>query len=269
MGSRLKIALVVGGAPPRGARGGPHAAEPLPAEGAGSEEALPRVSHRLRADAEEAVRPHRRPGRVSAPGCHSPHVSVHGKLLSDDTRQICARCHDSVVPANAKSAHKVVADGECSKCHDPHASDNAANLLAKGNDLCVGCHKELGAAIAKAKFKHNPVEQGCLTCHDPHGSDQSVQPAEERGARAVRELPQGGQPGLRRAAHEIPRGQGVVHVLPRPARLGSAGAVAEQRASPGQQPDVHTSATRPRIPPRRSPRSGPATNSARGVTATW
>jgi DmsE family decaheme c-type cytochrome len=107
-------------------------------------------------------------------GCHNPHVSSHGKLLSTSTREICAACHDSMIPANAKSAHKVVADGECQKCHDPHASDNAANLLGKGDDLCIGCHKDLGEAVKKVKFKHIPMEQGCLTCHDPHGSDQSV-----------------------------------------------------------------------------------------------
>jgi predicted CXXCH cytochrome family protein len=74
------------------------------------------------------------------------------------------------VPAGAKSTHQVVADGECRKCHDPHASDNPASLVARGNDLCVGCHKDIGEAIATAKFKHRPVEQGCVTCHGPHGS---------------------------------------------------------------------------------------------------
>lgn len=106
--------------------------------------------------------------------CHDPHVSSHGKLLSDDPRQVCAGCHDSVVPANAKSVHKVVADGECQKCHDPHASDYPANLLAKGNELCFGCHAQIGETVKKAKFKHSPVEQGCVTCHSPHGSDRSV-----------------------------------------------------------------------------------------------
>ncbi len=106
--------------------------------------------------------------------CHNPHVSSHSKLLSEDTRQICASCHDGVVPRNAKSVHKVVGDGQCQKCHDPHASDNAANLIAKGNDLCFTCHKDLGEAVKTAKFKHNPVEQGCTTCHEPHGSEKSA-----------------------------------------------------------------------------------------------
>ncbi len=106
-------------------------------------------------------------------GCHDPHVSSHAKLLAGDTREICASCHDAVIPANAKSTHKVVADGQCEKCHDPHAADNPNHLVARGSDLCFGCHKELGDAIKKAKFKHSPIEQGCLTCHGAHGSDQS------------------------------------------------------------------------------------------------
>ncbi|MBP1635151.1 MAG: cytochrome family protein [Acidobacteria bacterium] len=107
-------------------------------------------------------------------GCHDPHVSSHAKLLSADTTRICATCHQSVIPANAKSVHTVVAEGQCAKCHDPHASDNPAILLGKGSDLCFGCHKEMGDELAKVKFRHSPVEQGCLTCHAAHGSDQSI-----------------------------------------------------------------------------------------------
>jgi predicted CXXCH cytochrome family protein len=31
----------------------------------------------------------------------------------------------------------------------------------------------MGDAIAKAKFKHKPVESGCLSCHNPHASEKS------------------------------------------------------------------------------------------------
>lgn len=106
--------------------------------------------------------------------CHSPHTSSHGKLLSAEPAQICVTCHDGVLPATAKSTHKVAADGECAKCHDPHASDNPSILLARGNALCLGCHGAVGDAIAKAKFKHSPVNDGCTTCHAPHASTQSV-----------------------------------------------------------------------------------------------
>lgn len=106
--------------------------------------------------------------------CHNPHVASHGKLLSAETGQSCEACHGSVVPANAMSAHKIVADGQCSTCHDPHASDNPGILLARGNDLCLGCHADLGKAVAQARFKHHPVEQGCTTCHSPHASERSA-----------------------------------------------------------------------------------------------
>jgi predicted CXXCH cytochrome family protein len=106
-------------------------------------------------------------------GCHEAHVSSHGKLLSDEPREMCARCHGSVIPATAKSTHKVAADGDCQKCHDPHASDNAANLRATGNELCFGCHKDVAGAVKAAKFRHAPVEQGCQTCHAAHASDQA------------------------------------------------------------------------------------------------
>jgi predicted CXXCH cytochrome family protein len=106
-------------------------------------------------------------------GCHDPHTSTHGKLLSADTDKICLKCHRTIVPEKARSVHKVVMEGNCVTCHDPHASANRSNLLKAGNDLCFGCHKEMGTAVAKAKFKHSPVDKGCVTCHDPHASAKS------------------------------------------------------------------------------------------------
>ncbi|HPK71787.1 MAG TPA: cytochrome c3 family protein [Vicinamibacterales bacterium] len=106
-------------------------------------------------------------------GCHDPHASSHGKLLSGGIGQLCLGCHAQIVPEHAKSVHKIVADGECQKCHDPHASDNASLLLTKGDVMCFGCHKDVGEAVGSAKFKHDPVSRGCRTCHAPHGSDKS------------------------------------------------------------------------------------------------
>jgi predicted CXXCH cytochrome family protein len=102
--------------------------------------------------------------------CHNPHTSSHGKLLFDDPNKICSKCHESIVPDKAHSVHKMVAEGNCVKCHDPHASNHKSVLLKPGNELCIDCHKAIGSAVAKAKFKHNPVEKGCLNCHDPHAS---------------------------------------------------------------------------------------------------
>ena len=103
-------------------------------------------------------------------GCHSPHTSSHGTLLAADAEKICYTCHGEVIPATAKSSHKVVAEGGCIKCHDPHAAANRSNLKLAGNQLCLQCHKELAEAIDKAKRKHKPVTAGCLSCHEPHGS---------------------------------------------------------------------------------------------------
>ena len=106
-------------------------------------------------------------------GCHDPHTSSHGKLLSADPNRICLKCHPTIVPEKARSAHKVVTGGNCVKCHDPHASANRYNLLKAGNDLCFDCHKEMGAAVAKVKFRHTPVDKGCVSCHNPHASARS------------------------------------------------------------------------------------------------
>jgi len=102
--------------------------------------------------------------------CHNPHTASHGKLLDEDPNKICSKCHEGIVPKNFKSSHKVVVEGNCVKCHDPHASKNKFVLLKAGNELCFDCHKNISSAVAKAKFKHNPVEKGCINCHDPHAS---------------------------------------------------------------------------------------------------
>ncbi|MBP2674774.1 MAG: cytochrome family protein, partial [Deltaproteobacteria bacterium] len=56
--------------------------------------------------------------------CHNPHTSSHGKLLAGEPGKICFSCHAGIVPAKARSAHKVAVEGNCAKCHDPHASKN-------------------------------------------------------------------------------------------------------------------------------------------------
>jgi predicted CXXCH cytochrome family protein len=109
-----------------------------------------------------------RTGDCSA--CHNPHTSSHGRLLSSDASRLCAGCHDRVIPAGARSAHKVAADGQCTSCHDPHASANPASLVKAGSELCFTCHQDLGETVKKVRFRHRPVEQGCSTCHEAHGS---------------------------------------------------------------------------------------------------
>ena len=270
MGSRLTIACVVAGRSPGGGARGAQPAESLPAQGAGPEEALPRVPHRLRAEAEEAGSSTRRSGAGECSRMPRPaRLVARQAAVGRHARDLRARATTASIPANAKSAHKVVADGDCEKCHDPHASDNPANLLAKGNDLCFGCHKELGDAIKKAKFKHSPVEQGCLTCHGPHGSDKSVRLLKNAVPALCVNCHKPDTPAFVARHMKYPVAQGVLHVLPRPARLEPAGAAAEQRARAASATARAPSATRPRIPPRPSRPSAPATSCARGVTTTW
>lgn len=106
-------------------------------------------------------------------GCHSPHTSMHGKLLSASPGALCLTCHPKVIPEKAVSGHKVAIEGNCVKCHDPHASPNKSNLVRIGNDLCVSCHKAVGDQVVKASFKHAPVSSDCLSCHNPHASDKA------------------------------------------------------------------------------------------------
>ncbi len=106
-------------------------------------------------------------------GCHSPHAADHEKMLAEKPTEICASCHEAIVPKNAKSVHKALEGGGCIACHDPHASANKNNLLQPAGTLCVSCHKDLGEQLVKNKFAHSPVKAGCVTCHDPHASTSS------------------------------------------------------------------------------------------------
>lgn len=111
--------------------------------------------------------------RGDCSGCHNPHTSSHGKMLSTGPSEVCSRCH-AMVPDKTASAHKVVVEGKCVLCHDTHASPFKNNLLKNGNELCFGCHAGIAAAVKKATFKHHPVEKGCLSCHNPHASQRSA-----------------------------------------------------------------------------------------------
>jgi predicted CXXCH cytochrome family protein len=107
-------------------------------------------------------------------GCHSPHASDHGLLLEAEPAKICYKCHDDVIPANAKSVHEVVIEGKCASCHDPHAADNKNILIRAGSQLCFECHEELGERIAGNEFEHEPVSEDCLECHNPHASETTA-----------------------------------------------------------------------------------------------
>ena len=203
-------------------------------------------------------------------GCHDPHVSSHGKLLSAGTRQICVDLPRGDRPGEREEHPQGRRRRRLRRSATTRTPPTiAANLLTAGNDLCVGCHKDLGAAVAAAKFKHVPVGQGCVTCHDPHGSDQSVRLLKKPVPALCLGCHKPDSPLVRRAPHEIPGGEGGLHDLPRPARLEPAGAAAQQRAPAAREPPRATGATSRPTPRRRSPPRSPATSSARTATARW
>ena len=95
-------------------------------------------------------------------GCHSPHVSSHGKLLvGRPAARSAPACHDSVIPANAQSTHKVVADGQCVKCHDPHASDNAGQPRGERATTCASAvTRTLGDGGREGEVQARPGRAG-------------------------------------------------------------------------------------------------------------
>ncbi len=104
--------------------------------------------------------------------CHNPHggfdrASLRGKSLKD----ACNQCHEPVATPNHRAVHGPVAAGACTVCHQPHTGERKNLLVAEGNALCLLCHTQMQDAMAKAKFKHEAVEQDCMSCHDPHASD--------------------------------------------------------------------------------------------------
>jgi len=103
-------------------------------------------------------------------GCHSPHASEHGTLLSTDADSICRTCHDKN-PKQAVSRHEPTRQGKCIKCHEVHAADSKPLLSKPELDTCAECHGDIVRQASGASHKHRPLEKdGCTTCHDPHSS---------------------------------------------------------------------------------------------------
>jgi len=105
-------------------------------------------------------------------GCHNPHASEHGKLLSTDQKQVCTTSHENVVEKQAKSVHQPVAEGNCVACHDPHAADTRFVLAKPGVETCASCHAKITDAWKQSRYKHRigGEQMACSSCHDPHAS---------------------------------------------------------------------------------------------------
>lgn len=104
-------------------------------------------------------------------GCHDPHASRHGAMLSAEPTRVCTTCHTSIVPAGAASAHAPAAQGRCTACHDPHAADARFEIVKPGVEGCASCHTALTDGWKRSRHKHASVS--CDGCHDPHASREA------------------------------------------------------------------------------------------------
>lgn len=114
---------------------------------------------------------HRPVAKGECLGCHDPHGGVSTALTREQsTAAMCGRCHDSLT-RDKKFVHGPVGKGECGTCHTAHASRFPKLLHAEGEKLCYSCHKDLGEQVARSKFKHEALGDGCLKCHEVHASN--------------------------------------------------------------------------------------------------
>ncbi len=134
-------------------------------------------------------------------GCHKAHSSVLPKLMVEEGRALCLRCHSNVEHAGAPAVlasenhaagesspaaispepppttltvHKPLL-GDCTQCHEQHASKEPGLLKSDVRGLCSSCHEPIAEAIAGAKVQHSAVtaDRACLNCHTPHTSIDS------------------------------------------------------------------------------------------------
>jgi predicted CXXCH cytochrome family protein len=118
-------------------------------------------------------------GPVSAGACgacHEPHASQAPKLLMEEGRALCLRCHVTTgYEIDSMPLVHEPALGECLVCHDPHATDNAAILASDTLTLCTGCHAEISTTVDSAPTQHDAVttERSCLNCHAAHATSHA------------------------------------------------------------------------------------------------
>jgi predicted CXXCH cytochrome family protein len=88
---------------------------------------------------------------------------------------LCFSCHDDMgkAMAGARSRHKPLTTGECTKCHSPHKAKLNKLLLAGSPDMCFTCHKTLKTRMSEEKA-HSPAARDCLRCHVPHVSRETT-----------------------------------------------------------------------------------------------
>ncbi len=126
--------------------------------------------------------------------CHNPHASANRFLLFEPGNAICFTCHElRKEEFESKYVHEPVKK-DCTLCHDPHGSELEYHLRTEMDDkgryivpdkpfqaTCLRCHDakrnpELNEALASAKVRHRPVDEGkCTACHTPHSTNYPKQ----------------------------------------------------------------------------------------------
>jgi len=103
-------------------------------------------------------------------GCHKAHSSVLPRLLVEQGRALCIRCHADVEkdPAHAGKASSTTASASPS----PSASQPAPALPAVLSSSAVAPASAPAAAASLAALAsvHDPFKRDCLQCHDQHAS---------------------------------------------------------------------------------------------------
>lgn len=122
--------------------------------------------------------------------CHRAHTSLYDKLLVEEGRSLCLRCHAGVdKPMHATPRPAVFAAAQqvdepdvmpvhqpvqqdCARCHNPHSSDQASLLVDQPLKLCTSCHSNIASQASSAVVAHSVVtdDRACLNCHDGHRS---------------------------------------------------------------------------------------------------
>lgn len=122
-------------------------------------------------------------------GCHTVHVSEHGRLLRAEVPALCHSCHEER-QFKGKVTHKPVKKGACLDCHDAHSAQNWNMLLTEPQNACDECHEEIKEqphAVAGFSGRGHPLGEAkngdpardplrpttrfyCGSCHDAHRS---------------------------------------------------------------------------------------------------
>jgi len=118
------------------------------------------------------------PASVGACGaCHQPHHSKYPRLLNQQGRDLCLKCHVRIgMELDTRQVVHAPMAGDCGVCHAPHATDFNAILVEDPVSLCTRCHQDIAHTVSTATTQHAAVttKRACSNCHAPHASDHAA-----------------------------------------------------------------------------------------------